>query len=822
MSFGGLLQDLRTSVRGLSRRPFYPLVAVIILTFGLSASVAVFTYINGFYQPFPGVDANRLVRVFGVEDDDANQDISYLDFLDYAAAEGAFEGVAAAQPFYAASVRLETMTEVAWLEAVSGSYFSVLDVEMSVGRRLALDDDRPGADPAAVISHAWWLRSFNADSAVIGTTIYLNFRPFTVVGVAAPEFLGTASSFRPDVWIPFAPFKDRYTRWAAFAEDRDVPLVRVYGRVRDGVRESAAQAALQTVAAGLDEAYPRQTGPRGVRLGAATWIDPRVRLAEGATVRLMMVGAGILLLLVCANVANLLLSVALGRQREVSMRAALGASPGRLLRQVLIENVLLAGLAGGVALALAGPLSARLGSYFARPSVWGADVAREATLDLRVVAFALAIAVATGLVAGILPAIRASRRRLLDTLKADADLRAGGPNRVWGLRLPGLHDILVAAQVALAVVLLVVAGLVLRTLGTVGDVDPGFSYDRLVVTHISTSSTTLEVDERDRFFREVAARIGDEPWARSATVADFPPLSPHMSAELRLDGQSEPVTLVYSKVIPGFFEALGIEVTRGRSFAAADTAGAPDVAMVNEMLARRYFAGDQAVGRRLWWPDNDGAEREFEIVGVVRDTKTQDFLADTEPTAYFSYPQHAYPTGSALLVSTSGGPGAAVPFLYRWLRDFEPHLAIVNVVTYNDVVRGFLYTYRMNAEMFSALAFLGLALAAVGIFSVMSLAVGRRTREIGIRMSIGAQKSDIGRLVIWRAFVPVVLGLGVGLAASLALTELVRSLLYGVQPIDPITLIGGAGVLVVAALSAVYLPARRAATVDPMTAVRHE
>jgi predicted permease len=484
--------------------------------------------------------------------------------------------------------------------------------------------------------------------------------------------------------------------------------------------------------------------------------------------------------------------------------------------------VLLAGLAGGIALALAGPVSARLGSYFARPSVWGANVAREATVDLRVVTFALAIAVITGLVAGTLPAIRASRRNLLDTLKSDADLRIGGPSRFRALSLPGVHDVLVGVQVALSVLLLVVAGLVLRTLGTVGDVDPGFSYDRLVVTHISTSSTTLGVDERDRFFREVAARVGEEPWARAATVADYPLLSPHMSQELLLDGQSDPVNLVYSKVIPGFFEALKIEVTQGRSFVAGDTAGAPNVAVVNQKLARRFFAEGRAVGRRLWWPASDGADRVFEIVGVVRNTKTQDFLGETEPTAYFPYPQFAYPTGSALLVSTTGEPGAAVPSLYRWLRNFEPHLAIVNVVTYNDVVRGFLYTYRMNAEMFSALALLGLALAAVGIFSVMSLAVSRRTREIGIRMSIGAQRSDIGRLMIGRALVPVALGLGVGLTASLALTELVRSLLYGVEPIDPLTLLGGIGVLLAAAISAVYLPARRAATVDPMEAVRHD
>ncbi|KPK75361.1 MAG: hypothetical protein AMS25_18460 [Gemmatimonas sp. SM23_52] len=233
-----MLHELRSSIRSLRRRPLYPIVAVSILALGLSASMAVFTYINAFYQPFPGVEAKGLVRVFGLGDEDPYQEISYLDFLDYAAAGVAFEGLAATQPFYAASVRHETMTEVAFLEAVSGSYFSVLGIETVVGRGLVADDDRPGADPAAVISHAWWQRSFNGDPAVIGSTVYLNFRPFTVVGVASPEFLGTTSNFRPDVWIPFAPFRDRYISWARAAENRDLPLVRVYGRLRAGVREA--------------------------------------------------------------------------------------------------------------------------------------------------------------------------------------------------------------------------------------------------------------------------------------------------------------------------------------------------------------------------------------------------------------------------------------------------------------------------------------------------------------------------------------------------------------------------------------------------------
>lgn len=827
------MHELRAAVRGFLRRPYYPLVAVTILALGLSASIAVFTYINGFFQPFPGVDSGRLVRVFGVENEEAYQHVSYLDFLDLVAgADAAFEGLAAVQPYYAASVRLETSTDLGFLEAVSGDYFSVLGIEMKIGRGLAATDDRPGADPAAVISHAWWQNNFNADPSVIGSTIYLNYRPFTVVGVASPTFLGSTSGYGPDIWIPIAPFSERYTSWTRKAEDRDVPLVRVYGRLRVGAREEQGRAELAALAAGLDEQYPRLREARRFDLGVATWIDPRYRVDEWSTVRLMVVVVGGLLILVCANVANLLLSVAARRQREMSVRAALGASPGRLVRQVMIENVLLAGFAGVVALLLAGPLSRWLGAYFARPSVWGENVAREATVDLRVLAFALGIALLTGVVAGLLPAFRAWRRDLLAPLRSGANTSTGDSSallaasrllRIAARRLPGVRDLLVSTQVALSIVLLVVAGLVLRTFVTVADLDPGFAVDRMVVTHISTSSTDLTPGDRDRFFRDLVARLGKEPWVRSATVADYPLLSPHQSMDLLLDGQDEPTSLIYSMVIPGFFEAMGIEVREGRGFVATDEADSRDVAMINEQLARRYFAGQNPVGRRICWPAaDDGKDRELEIVGVVHDTKTEDFFEEPPPTVYFSYPQHPYPTGSALLVTVKGDPRASVPRLHRWLRDFEPYLAIVNVVPYKDVVRGFLYAHRMNAEMFSLLALLGLVLSAVGIFSVVSLAVSRRTREIGIRVAIGADRSDIGRLILGRAFASVALGLVLGLGAALALTELMRSLLYGVEPTDPFILAGGVAVLVVATLAAAYLPARRAAALEPTTALHHE
>ena len=653
-------------------------------------------------------------------------------------------------------------------------------------------------------------------------TIYLNYRPFIVVGVCLPEFLGTPSSFRPDVWIPIQPFRDRYVSWTARAVQRDVPLVRVYARLVDGVTPQRAFSELAGIARGLDETYPRQDEPRRLRLEKATWIDPASRLGEMPTIRLMVIAVTILLLLVCANTSNLLLALARGREREINVRAVLGASPAGLLRLVLIETTLIAGTAGVISLLLAGPASSRLGSYFARPSVWGENVARIASVDGRVLLWSFLATALAGLLIGSLPAWRSSRRNLMGTLRSSGTGAGTQPKTLFGWRLPELQSALVASQVTLTVVLLVVAGLVLRTLIFVNQLDPGFDYDRLIVTHISTSSTDLTPEQRDLFFRDMARELSQEPWIESATIADYPLLSPHPSTPMRLEGQSEEATLVYSKVIPGFFEALGIEVLHGREFGPRDLQGGQDVAMVNQLLADRYFPKDRATGRKIWWPGMDGAEREFEIVGVVANTKIREFLSEPEPTVYFSYPQHRYPTGSAFIVSTRQDVTTSLTPLFQWLRAFEPHLAIVNVISYPDVVRGFLYTHRMNAELFSALGFLGIALAASGIFSVIALAVGRRRREISIRMSLGAQRRQIGSLMLRQGMLPVLTGVVVGLLISLPVARLTGTLLQGVSPSDPLTLFLGTGVIVLAALLAAVFPTVRATHIDPVRALRQE
>jgi predicted permease len=411
---------------------------------------------------------------------------------------------------------------------------------------------------------------------------------------------------------------------------------------------------------------------------------------------------------------------------------------------------------------------------------------------------------------------------VLDTLKTDVVARTGSHRRVFGRRVPGAQDLLVTTQVALSVILLVVAGLVLRTLATVNGRDPGFAYDRMVAAQISTSSTEVAATDRGRFLMELARDLQQEPWVDAVAGAGNALLSPHSMMNTRFPGQEEPVPLVTSRANPGFFRNLEIEVLEGRPFAVGDTAGAPDVAIVNATLAAQYFPGQSPLGQPMWWPSPDGTQRRFEIVGVTGDVMARNFLIDPEPMAFVAGPQHPYGTSNALMITPSIDPSASVPMLYRWLRDYESFLAIINVLPYAEVVSGFVYTQRMNAELFSLLAVFALILASVGIFGVMSLTVTQRTREVGIRMAIGARRWDVGGMMIRQAMVPVVLGVGAGLAASLALTRLVRSLLFGVEPTDPATLVGGTTVLVLAALAAAYLPSRRAASVDPVTALRTE
>jgi predicted permease len=824
-----LYDTFRMAVRSLVRRPFYSSVVITILTLGLAASSTVVTYINSFFRPFPGINADRLVQIYGVERDNPYTSISYPDYVDYAAAaKGAFEGLAASQMSFAGGLRHGTTSDQVFGQAVSGNYFSLLGVGMALGRRFTPDDDRAEAIPVVMLSHRFWRRSFGSDTTAVGRTVYLNGKPVTVIGVTAPNFVGSVASLRPDIWLPLEQIKVSYRDVGASLANRDLSYVLIYGRLKPGFTVEQAEAELETIAAGLDEVYPRTERTRQNTIVPPAWVQPSAAARQMPSARLMLAGAMVLLLLACGNVANLMLSMATGRRRELAVKGALGASPRRLIGQYLVENMLLATIAAALALLIAIPAGVRVGSYFAQPSVWRAGVPREIDLELRVIFVTVVIALVAGLVAGVLPALRASRFNLAEALKGGP--RISNPERRW-LRF-GTRDLLVSLQVALSVVLLIGAGLVLRTLENVIRSDTGFDDDRLLMSIITVSAIDLDQTGRKQFYKDLTAHLEAQPWARQVSVADVAPLSGyHFAAPLLIGGQDEPTTLPYTLAAPGYFETIGLDLVRGRSMVSWDTEDGFDIALVNESFAAKFFPEDDPIGHSFSWSGSGPApavrnfgseERSFEIVGVVSDSRTRNVLSEPEPLIYFAYLQHDWTPHNMVLVNTAIDPSVAAPQLERELRGFHPELTLINIEPYNRLVSGFLSGQRMNAELFTVVALIGLVLAAAGVYSVTNLAVNQRQREIGIRMAIGAYRRDIARMVIARAMGAVLLGLGLGLAGAYGVTRLVRGLLFGVGATDPATFATGIVVLLAAALLSAFLPMRRAVRVDPMISLRNE
>ncbi|NNF25975.1 MAG: FtsX-like permease family protein, partial [Gemmatimonadetes bacterium] len=690
----------------MAHRPLYGAVSLGILTIGLTATITTFAYLNSFGQGIPGAESGGLVEIWGADRETPYQRTSFLDYESYADEARGLEALTAVVHGYMASVRHEELTEVAVLSAVSDRYFDVLGVDAALGRGFVPGDDRLSADPAAVISHDWWVERFQRDPGVVGRTLYLNYRPFTIVGVMEEGFIGVAAEVRPRAWIPISHFRDRYTGWDLAARNRDLPLVRVFARLEAGSTRPEANQELARIAANLDQAFPRgEGGERQVRVASPTWIDPRAELQEASTNRVMVLAVAGFLLLVCANVANLLLALYAGQKRAYALRVALGASPGRVLREILAQNLLLAGLAAVMATLLAGPLSRRMGSFFDAPSVWGENLTRPINVDGHVVAFALLAAAVTGILAALLPASEVARRDAAEILKSENASKPGAL-RVMGLRLPGTRDLLVMGQVALAVVLLVVSALVVRTFAAASAVDPGFDYDQMVAAPISTSSTNLRPEERESFLHDLVRALEGEPWVRSATMAQTALLAGHRSMTFYAEGGDEPVTVATDPVHVGFFEKVGLVLDEGRAFTAADSARGRPVVIVNREAAARFFPTENPIGRRLTVGSGDGTEATYDVVGVVGNVRMSDLLAPPDAAIFLPFAQSPYGTSTALHVRVRNDVDQAAATLHRWLREFEPHLAIINTIPYRKVIAGQLYSQRMNAELFTILAIL--------------------------------------------------------------------------------------------------------------------
>ena len=805
---GDLKQDIRYGVRMLWKNKAFTAIAVVALALGIGANSAIFSVVNTvLLRPLPYRDPDRLVTVW--ED---NSKVGYphdtpapANYVDWRDQNQVFEGMAATAD---TSLNLTGAGEPERFDGkrVSANFFSLLGVDPQLGRGFLPEEDVAGANHVVVLSHGLWQRRFGSDPGIVGKSITLNGEAYTVIGVmpAGFQFLSEDVS----MWVPIAFTPQQ-------AAQRQSHYLKIVARLKPGVTLERAQSEMSTIAARLQQQYPDSNADLGATV---TSLHEEV-VGNIRPALLVLLGAvGFVLLVACANVANLLLARAAVRQKEIALRTALGASRLRLVRQFLTESILLAALGGVVGLLL---------------SVWGVSLLRSfipqnisqvkaITVDAWVLGFTLLVTLLTGVVFGLAPAVQASRFDLNETLKEGGRDNAStrGGNR--------LRAVLVVAEVAVSLVLLVGAGLLLNSFMRLRSVDPGFRADKLLTMSVVLPQQKYpDYARRRAFYTDMLRRVEALPGVRSAGVTNWIPLIRQGdSIGVAVEGQptppGKPHVIVTRVVSPHYFGAMGIRLLEGRVFEEGkDRADSPCVVVVGESVARRFWP-DGALGKRVSPGEPQRPEDWCQVVGVVNDVKQMDLAAEPKQQIYFSYEQADFFAPRYLVVSTEGDPLALASTVRKTVWDVDRDQPVSNVNTMEGVLAESIARQRFTALLLGLFAGLALVLAAVGIYGVMSYSMAQRTREIGIRMALGAQKRHVLKLAVGQGLKLVFVGIVIGLVGAFALTRLMASLLYGVSATDPATLVIISLVLVAVALFASYIPARRAAKVDPLIALRYE
>ncbi|HEX7049885.1 MAG TPA: ABC transporter permease [Longimicrobiales bacterium] len=821
-----LMNDLRYTLRGLARNPGFAVVAVLTLGLGIGANSAIFSVVNAvLLRPPPQVrEPERLVQLYTSDYSGPLYGASsYPDYEAFRDGADAFSGLAA-YGFRPVQLAIGDRAELTAGELVSGNYFSVLGVTPAVGRLiLPSDDDVPGRAPVAVISYTVWQRSFGLNPDVVGRTVRLNGQPYTIIGVAPPGFAGSTRPLAAGVWVPMA-MADRLTGQSgddSLLEERGSRWLGVIGRLADGATLERAQAQVTTLAAGLHARYPgawtdvREATRRVTLLPEPeTRVPPAARGAVLGFVGMLMGVVGLVLLIACANVANLLLARATQRRREIAIRLAVGAGRGRLVRQLLTESLVLALLGGGAGLLIALWLTDLLTGF--QPPL-PLPIALDVGLDGRVVSFALAVSVLTGIIFGLVPALEASRPELVPALKDES-----GAARVGGRR-PWLRSALVVGQVAVSLVLLIGAGLFVRSLRNAAAVDLGFDPEGVLLATLMLDLEGYTPAEGRVFYTRLLERVEALPGVESAAVAEVVPLmiGNQQRRSVSIEGYEpapgEDMEFDFNGVSAGYFELMRMPLARGRGFTAEDREGAPLVVVVNETFARRFWPGEDPIGKRLSYRRDAFAE----VVGVVRDAPVRS-RAEPQRAQFFIPHAQDYRGNMMLHVRTAGDPAALAPAVRGAVRELDADLALLNVTTLEQAVGGSLLPQRAAAALLGGFGSLAVLLAMIGLYGVMAYAVASRTREVGIRMALGARGPDVVRMIVGRGMGLVALGLGLGLLAAVAVTRLASQFLFDVSATDPASFTAAAVALAAVALVAAYLPARRAARVDPIVALRNE
>ncbi|HEY0970925.1 MAG TPA: ABC transporter permease [Gemmatimonadales bacterium] len=795
-----LLQDVRYALRTLRRNIGFTAAAVLTLALGIGANAAIFGIVNGvLLRPLPYAEPDRLVMMWGTYPEFGRTSTSLPDFLDWREGAASFESMAAS---HGGTYNLTGTGEPEQLTAsrVTANFFGTLGVHPVLGRGFLPDEDR-GGDNVAVLSHGLWRRRFGGDPSILGRAIQLSGQPYTVVGVA-PE------GFR---------FMDEVDLWTPTNLDMEVPrraeFLTVFGRLRPGVTVERADAELAGVLARLAREFPQTNATIGSEV-VSMHTD---FVGDVRTALLVFSGAvGLVLLIACANVANLLLARATAREREMAVRTAIGAGRGRIVRQLLTESVVIAllGAALGLAIAVAGVALLRGSQAELLPRI------QEVRVDGAVVLFALALAVATGILFGLAPALRLSRGAVHDSLKEGARGATGGA-------AARIRNALVLSEVALALVLLVGAGLLVRSFERLNQVDLGFDPGSVLTYELLLPSAKFEdVEQLPVAYDELLERTRAIPGVSAVAVSNNLPMGGAGYLSFTIEGRTPPPDAFEDiqpfNVTPGHFSVLRIPLRAGRLIEARDAAGAPPVAVVNEELVRRFLDGRDPIGRRITFGDPSNPETTWmTIVGVVGNVAQEGVTAAPYPQLYRSL--HQFP-GRGVFVSmrTAGDPDAVAGAARRALRALDPELPLTDLMTMEQRVSADLARPRVSVALLGVFAGIALLLAAIGIYGVISYAVAQRTREIGIRMALGASTADVRRLVVRQGMAPALIGIAVGVVGALAVTRVMSSLLYGVSATDPVTFVGVPVVLAVIALAAAYVPARRATLVEPVNALRAE
>ena len=813
-----MVNDLRYGIRSLLKRPSFTIVAVLTLALGIGINTTVFSLANSvFLRQLPVASPHNLVWLFSDNDNPS----SYPEYLEYRNQSDLFDGVLASE-WMALNLGSEGHALRVEGAVVSANYFDVLGVTPKLGRTFSSEEDKTQS-PVAVISESLWQQQFGADQNVIGKLLVLNGHPFTVIGVAPREFVGTEEAFPREIWIPLLmkgvlrpgpqpanndPLNDRSSR-----------SFDVMARLKEGVTLNQAQTAMNVVASRLAQNYPETNANFRIALSAAGNGRPIFRSLLKPVTQILLAVVGLVLLIACANVGNLLLSRAVGRRKELAIRLTLGATRMRLIRQLLMESILL-GCAGGMAgLILNFWLINSLAAL--KPPV-PLPLNIEFHTDWRVLIFTLLISVLAGIVFGLIPAIQSSKQTLVPALKDQAG-QLGDHRGFFSLR-----NALVIGQVSLSIVVLIGAGLFLRSLNHARAIDPGFDANRVLTLSFHTNAQGYDERKAQQFYQQLTERIQTLPGVDNVSIAQSAPLSffyaPAFGAPMFVEGHepppgTNPSIAGMNTVGPNFFKTINVSLLTGRDFNNQDQEGTPRVAIVNETLVHNFFPDGNALGQRLRVLGRRPAS--YEIVGIVKDSKYRSLGEAPTPYIFVPYSQSPQPS-MAVHVHTNGNPKQLIAAIRREVQTLDPNLPAFNVTTLADNIEISLFPARLGAVLLGVFGALALLIASIGIYGVMSFGVSERTREMGIRMALGAQRGDVLRMVILQGMKVAAIGVAIGTGLALVSTRVVSSYLYDVSRTDPLTFVGITLTLIGVAFLACYLPARRATKVDPLEALRYE